>query len=137
MINSRKIEDLTPDTQVKCRRFVALCAKAGVDALITSTYRDNDSQAVLYAQGRTGPGNKVTNAGPGHSWHNYRVAFDFVPIVAGKAIWDDAKMWATCGAIARECGLEWGGDWKFKDKPHCQNVQGATIAMALGGRKFA
>ena len=137
MINSRKIEDLTPDTQAKCRNFEELCSLANIDVLITSTYRDNESQAVLYAQGRTGPGKKVTNAGSGHSWHNHRVAFDFVPIVAGKAIWDDNKLWATCGAIANECGLEWGGNWKFSDKPHCQNTQGKTIQDALAGAKFA
>ena len=87
--------------------------------------------------GRTGPGNKVTNAGPGQSWHQHKVAFDFVPVVAGKAVWDDAKLWATCGAIARECGLEWGGSWKFTDKPHCQNTQGKSINDALAGAKFA
>lgn len=53
MINSRKIEDLTPAVAEKCRAFVAECAAQGIDVLITSTYRDFESQAALFAKGRT------------------------------------------------------------------------------------
>lgn len=130
MINSRKIEDLDADTAAKARLFIEECEKAGVDVIITSTYRDKESQAALYAQGRTAPGKKVTNAGPGKSYHNWRVAFDFVPVVAGKAMWSDNKLWSLCGAIGVQCGLEWGGQWKsFPDKPHMQNTKGRTIAQ--------
>lgn len=127
LMPSRNIDDLTPDTAAKCRAFIGACKDVGIDVIITSTVRSNQEQAVLYAQGRTAPGNRVTNAGPGHSFHNWHVAFDFVPIVAGKAIWDDAKVWNSCGAIAESVGLEWGGRWKMRDKPHCQNAQGFTI----------
>ena len=133
MINSRDIKDLTPDTRAKAIKFKAKCLAAGIDALITCTYRDNECQADLYAQGRTKPGKRVTKAGPGHSYHNYRLAFDFVPLVAGKAIWNDDKLWSQCGAIAQECGLEWGGNWQFTDKPHCQNTQGRSITALLAG----
>jgi len=133
MINSRDIKELTPDTQAKCREFQARCKAAGIDTILTSTYRDNACQSALYAQGRTTPGKRVTKAGPGHSYHNWRCAFDFVPLVAGKAIWKDDLLWAKCGSIAKDCGLEWGGDWRFVDKPHCQNTGGVTIAMLLAG----
>nr|WP_295770097.1 M15 family metallopeptidase [Rhodoferax sp.] len=33
-------------------------------------------QDALYAQGRTAPGNKVTNAKSGDSNHNFGIAFD-------------------------------------------------------------
>ena len=89
MINSRDLKDLHPIVQAKAQAFIHSCKKAGIDVLITSTYRDNESQNALYAQGRTSPGKKVTNAKAGQSWHNYRVAFDFVPIVNGKAQWND------------------------------------------------
>lgn len=134
MINSREISDLTPDTAEKCRAFAAACFRMGIDVLITSTYRDAESQALLYAQGRTAPGQRVTNAAPGKSMHNHKVAFDFVPVVAGKAVWSDHKVWNACGAIAESCGLEWGGRWKAVDKPHCQNTQGFTIDDFLRGK---
>ena len=134
MVNSRKIEDLQLIVAAKCRAFIAACAANGIDALITSTYRDAESQNALYAQGRTLPGKKVTNVRGGDSFHNHRCAFDFVPLVNGKAVWDDAKLWAKCGALAESVGLEWGGRWKrFTDKPHCQDTGGLTIAQYKAG----
>ena len=134
MINSRKIEDLRLIPAAKCRAFIAACAAHGIDALITSTYRDTESQNALYAQGRTLPGKKVTNVRGGDSFHNHRCAFDFVPLVNGKAVWDDAKLWARCGALAESVGLEWGGRWTgFVDKPHCQDTGGLTIAQYKAG----
>ena len=134
MINSRKIEDLRLIPAAKCRAFIAACAAAGVDVIITSTFRDAESQNALYAQGRTAPGKRVTNARGGDSLHNWRVAFDFVPVANGKAIWGDAKLWERCGAIAEGVGLEWGGRWKkVPDKPHCQDTGGLTIAQYKAG----
>lgn len=127
MINSRSLDELTPETKDKCKAFIAGCLLDGIDVIITSTYRDNESQASLYAQGRTKPGAIVTKAQAGHSFHNYRVAFDFVPIANGKALWNDSRLWQICGDVADKAGLEWGGNWKFQDKPHCQNTNGKTI----------
>ena len=132
MINSRSIDDLTPDTAEKCRAFIAACFRMGVDVLITSTYRDSESQSLLYSQGRSAPGRVVTNAKI--SYHSFKVAFDFVPVVAGKAVWNDHKVWNACGSIAEACGLEWGGRWKAVDKPHCQNTQGFSIDDFLRGK---
>lgn len=125
MINSRNIADLLPRTAARAALFKEECRKAGHDIIFTSTYRDVESQNALYAQGRTAPGKKVTNARGGDSFHQYRVAFDFVPVVNGVAIWSDDVAWAACGAIAKRMGLEWGGYWDgFKDKPHCQDLNG-------------
>ena len=65
MINSRKIDDLLPVVQEKVNKFIELCHNNDIDLLVTSTYRDNESQNQLYAQGRTLPGKKVTNAKAG------------------------------------------------------------------------
>lgn len=136
VINSRRIEDLQLIVAAKCRAFIAACGKEGIDVIITSTYRDAESQDALYAQGRTLPGKKVTNVRGGDSFHNHRCAFDFVPVVGGKAVWNDDKTWERCGAIAEKMGLEWGGRWvKFPDKPHCQDTGGLTIAQLKAGVK--
>jgi len=135
MINSRRIEDLHPVVQKKCRAFKAGCQAEGIDVLITSTYRDMESQAALYAQGRTAPGAIVTNAKPGQSFHNWRVAFDFVPIVNGKAAWSDTKLFTRCGQIAEGVGLEWAGRWKrFREFPHCQYTGGISLAEFQAGK---
>ena len=95
---------------------------AGIDVIITSTYRDFESQTALFNQGRTTAGKKVTNAKAGQSFHNYKVAFDFVPVINGKPVWDDnSGLFTKCGTIAESCGLEWAGRWtKFKELAHCQ-----------------
>jgi peptidoglycan L-alanyl-D-glutamate endopeptidase CwlK len=136
MKNSRDIKDLLPVVAFKATAFVAACRAAGIDVLITSTLRDGESQDALYAQGRTTPGQRVTNARAGQSMHNYACAFDFVPIVHGKAMWDDTKTFARCGAIAESLGLEWGGRWTSRpDMPHCQYTGGLTLADLQSGKK--
>lgn len=128
MINSRRIEDLNPKVQELCNLFIKRCKEGGIDILITSTFRDFESQDSLYSQGRTAPGKIVTNAKAGQSFHNYKVAFDFVPLVSGKAQWNDLSLFKKCGEIAKGIGLEWAGDWKtFKEYAHCQYTNGLSI----------
>lgn len=136
MINSRKLEDLHPKVKTLCEQFIHSCDAIGIDVLITSTYRDMESQTALYAQGRTTKGNIVTNAKAGQSMHNYRVAFDFVPIVGGKCVWNDAGLFAKCGRIAESLGLEWAGAWsgKFKETAHCQFTGGLSLADFQKGK---
>ena len=136
MINSRKIEDLHPYVAKLCRAFVAACKKDGIDILITSTWRDNESQNALYAQGRTKPGKKVTNAKAGQSFHNYKLAFDFVPIVNGKAQWNDLATFKRAGAIGERLGLDWAGRWvSFKELAHLQWTGDLSLAQLRAGKK--
>jgi peptidoglycan L-alanyl-D-glutamate endopeptidase CwlK len=136
MINSRKIEDLHPYVAKLCRAFVAACKKDGIDILITSTWRDNESQNALYAQGRTKPGKIVTNARAGSSFHNYKLAFDFVPIVNGKAQWNDLATFKRAGAIGERLGLDWAGRWvSFKELAHLQWTGGLSLAQLRAGKK--
>ena len=134
MINSRDLNDLNPKVKDMCEAFIDKCKDEGIDILITSTYRDAESQNALYAQGRTKPGKVVTNAKAGQSFHNWKVAFDFVPLIHGKPNWDDAALFKKCGEIGKTCGLEWGGDWKFKDTPHLQYTAGLTLHDFQNGK---
>jgi len=136
---SRKIEDLHPTLQAKCRAHMAACEAAGVSLIITSTYRSPEEQAVLYAQGRTAPGKIVTKARPGQSMHNYRLAYDVVPLRNGKPVWgtsgEDATLWQKVGALGVAQGLEWAGSWKrFKEFPHFQWTGGLTLAELQAGK---
>jgi len=128
MINSRDISALNPNVARLCQLFIAKCKEQNIDVIITSTYRDSESQNALYAQGRTKSGAKVTNAKGGQSFHNFRLAFDFCPIVDGKAQWTDLKTFNKCGEIAESLGLEWAGRWlRFKELAHCQYTEGKTL----------
>jgi len=139
MINSRDLNELLPQVKAKVDAFIEACKKAGIDILVTSTYRDNESQAALYAQGRTAPGKIVTNAGPGDSFHNHRCAIDVVPLVNGKPDWDGSHaVWAEVGRLGVENGLEWAGNWvHFKELAHFQYTGGLTIAQLKEGATIA
>ena len=139
MINSRKLSDLNHIVEKKANDFILTCECYKIQIIVTSTYRDYEAQALLYAQGRTSPGRKVTNARPGYSMHNHRVALDVVPLRAGKPVWgttrEDLKLWQKVGEIGKSCGLDWAGDWeKFKEYPHFQYTGGLTINDFIEGK---
>lgn len=132
MINSRNIDDLLPPVAARCREFLARCEAEKIDILITSTYRDFESQERLYAQGRLLPGDTVTWAKAGDSWHNWRRAFDVVPMRNGKCVWStrglDRMLWLKVGEIGESCGLEWAGNWqRHPEFPHFQDRMGRTL----------
>lgn len=135
MINSRKLDDLCEPARKRAKAFIAACAAEGIDLLVTSTYRDNESQDALYAQGRTAPGPIVTRAKAGYSFHNFRCALDVVPIVHGKPCWDAKNpVWDKVGALGKAQGLEWGRDWtRFSESPHFQFTGGLTLEQLRNG----
>lgn len=135
MINSRNIDDLHPYVAMLCHKFVLACAAAGIDILITSTYRDKESQDVLYAQGRTTKGQVVTHARGGFSYHQYKLAFDFCPIRDGKALWTNTDLFRQCGKIGESLGLEWAGRWHtMTEVAHLQATGGLTLADLQSGK---
>ena len=138
MINSRNLNDLHPKVKKLCEEFISKCEDQNIDVLITSTYRDKESQDALYAQGRTKDGKIVTNAKGGQSFHNYRVAFDFVPIVGGKACWSDNNLFIKCGEIGESIGLEWAGRWKgsMKEMAHMQFTSGLKLLDFQQGKTY-
>ncbi len=126
MSASRK--GLNPEFDAKLQLFEKKLAANGIKVVLTCGYRSTEEQNHLYAIGRTKPGKKVTNARGGSSWHNYGLAGDYAFVINGKVTWNGP--WATFGKIARECGLEWGGDFKtILDRPHVQWTRGKTLAQ--------
>lgn len=137
MVNSRKLSDLHPKVMQMAMEFIRRCQEAGIDVLITSTWRDHESQNALYAQGRTTKGNKVTNAKGGQSFHNWRVALDFAPLKFGKVDWNDLETFKLCGEIGEAVGFEWAGRWtKFPEWAHLQYTGGLTLADFQAGKKL-
>jgi len=92
-------------------------------------YRSPETQQRYYEQGRTRPGNIITNVKPYGSWHQYGMAVDIVfQNSRGGPTWSKSSAsWNRLGRIGQEVGFEWGGSWtKFKDKPHFQMVGSFT-----------
>lgn len=121
-------QGLDPQFARKLSLFEKKLAEHGVKVVFTWGYRSIAEQNRLYAMGRNQAGKKVTNARGGYSWHNFGLAADYAFVINGKVTWDGP--WAMFGKIARECGLEWGGDFKtILDRPHVQWTQGRTLAQ--------
>jgi peptidoglycan LD-endopeptidase CwlK len=129
---SDRIEDLDPDMQDMALALLSEAQKQQIVLKITHTRRTWGEQADLYALGRTKPGQIVTAAPPGYSWHNFGRAFD-VAIVSypgdatPKNLYDGN--WETVGDIGESVGLEWGGRWKHPDRPHFEHHGGTTLAL--------
>ncbi|UPT53189.1 D-alanyl-D-alanine carboxypeptidase [Synechococcus phage Ssp-JY42] len=139
---SRSLDDLHPHVAAKARAHISACKAEGIDLLVTCTYRDPAEQARLFAQGRTTPGKIVTNARPGQSFHEYRVAYDVVPMRAGKPVWGtkgaDLALWTRVGELGEAQGLEWAGRWvRFREYPHFQFTGGRKLAHFQAGGSLA
>ena len=120
----------------------------GVRLRFAYTTRTIEEQNELYAQGRTklydSKGRrlgKVTNAKGGESIHNYHLAWDIVLLLDknGDGVFEEASWntvldfdkdgkadWMECVEHFKSIGAVWGGDWKFKDKPHFEMTFGHT-----------
>lgn len=101
------------------QELIRLAAESGINLRVTEGYRSPERQNELYAQGRTAPGNRVTNARGGQSNHQKRTAFDVVVLNdKGQPDWESPH-WDELGKFAEMLGLNWGGNFKsIKDRPH-------------------
>ena len=125
----RDIAALHPRLQTKAALLKEECKKQGISILFSECLRTKAEQDALYAQGRTAPGNIVTNAKGStySSQHQWGIAIDFyinMDVDGDGDKKDDAfnnstGLFEQVGAIAKSVGLGWGGDWtSIKDRPH-------------------
>lgn len=131
-LNGRFLDVLTPFLHEATR----VAAQHGMRVDVIAGLRTWDQQAALYAKGRTAPGAVVTNARPGSSWHNFGLAVD-LGLFQGRTYVDSKdprkaeSVYREIAEIAREYGIEWGGNWRsFKDTPHFEYHPGINLAEA-------
>lgn len=114
---------LHPRVRELCAEFERRCREAGLNVLVTETFRTVQEQDALYAQGRTKPGSIITRCKGAdyQSPHQWGVAFDFCRNVRGREYDDSDGFFRKCGAVGKSIGLFWGGDFRsFVDKPHLE-----------------
>ncbi|HMR30995.1 MAG TPA: M15 family metallopeptidase [Geminicoccus sp.] len=116
--------------QRSARAFLRRVLDAGIDARIISGTRTYAEQDKLFRQGRFGnPGNIVTKARGGRSWHNFGVAWD-IGIFDGGRYLGESPLYTRASQVGLDGILEWGGNWvSFVDRPHYQLLPG-TIQVA-------
>lgn len=106
----KTISTLELGFQRRTKQWLEEMIQTGILPLIYTGLRSMEEQAALYAIGRSKPGKIVTKARPGESYHNYGLAFDWVPMKAApkvdlfQADWDDE----TAFKLGERVGITFG-----------------------------
>ena len=116
------------------QQIVKQMQDAGYPAKILYCHRSAEIQAGLYAQGRTAPGPKVTNARPWQSAHQYYEAVDIIHPSKG---WNVSEgYWETLAACVRNVAekfnvdLNHGHHWRFRDSAHIELSNWRSVKRA-------
>lgn len=120
-VSEARLELICPALAAKIRQMADML-KDEFPFRVTQGLRSWDEQAKLYAQGRTAPGKIVTNAPPGHSYHNFGLAVDVVPMTELGPDWNlSHPQWQRLVAVGTSLGLTAGAGFRtFPDYPHFQ-----------------
>lgn len=149
-ISIQRVEALHPKIRETVKTLIDFAeVKLGPKAAIriVQGLRTFAEQDALYAQGRTTPGNRVTNSKEGQSYHNYGLAIDF-SILYDKdgngsfetMSWDtklDADHdgeadWMEVVEVFENAGFTWGGRFhSIVDQPHFEMTFGYNWRQML------
>ncbi len=125
-----KIEKLHPKIRCATKNFINEVEKTmGIKLRVIQGLRTYAEQDILFAQGRTTKGKKVTNARGGQSNHNFGLAIDVVEVKNGNIDWNEQEIvLPKIAPIGKKWGFNWGGDWRsIKDKPHFEMMFGKSL----------
>ncbi|MEB0262289.1 M15 family metallopeptidase [Mucilaginibacter sp. 10I4] len=127
----QQLHPIIRDKAIDAYNEAVAATPAGVHPYIDQTYRSFEESERLYAQGRTTPGQIVSNARGGQSFHNYGLAADFHLQINGKDVWNVDNNWMVVVNIFKKYGFTWGGDFtgSFKDFPHLEYRNGYKLAQ--------
>ncbi|OVE82335.1 hypothetical protein BVY03_01090, partial [bacterium K02(2017)] len=96
----------------------------GLDLRVFEGFRSRVRQNKLYNNGKN-----VTKVKGGGSYHNYGLAVDIVFYNKnGEPSWSENHDWGQLGAIGKQVGLKWGGDFKsISDRSHLEYHPGINM----------
>lgn len=121
---NRSIADLHPLMRQPVLNVLADLKSAGLPFELFEGYRSPARQDALFNQRP-----RVTSARGWESAHQYGLAVDLVPRVAGVWSWDDAHPWLEMGMTAQRHGLR--HPLPIWDKPHVEHAAWPTIRLRL------
>lgn len=103
---------LKPDFGQRVKLWYSEVCLLHVTPYIYEGPRTLERQAKLFAMGRTAPGQAVTDHREGESFHNYSLAFDWVPLVREEKAynmyrcdWENVNQYDLGQRIAKKHGL--------------------------------
>lgn len=126
-ISEARLQEVCPALAVKIRTMATMLEQEGIEIRVVQGLRSWTEQAGLYEQGRTTPGEIVTNCKGGFSYHNFGMAADcvpsqFAPSQPYSPDWHaNHPSWIRMEKIGQSLGLDVGANWRsFPDAPHFQ-----------------
>jgi peptidoglycan L-alanyl-D-glutamate endopeptidase CwlK len=141
-ISEQRVQLLHPSIRDEVKKLIE-DAESGLPFTairIVQGLRTFEEQDNLFSQGRTTPGNRVTNSKGGQSYHNYGLAIDFALIydkdkngTYESLSWDILKDfdkdgeadWMEVVNVFENAGYTWGGRFNsIKDNPHLEKTFG-------------
>jgi hypothetical protein len=126
-VSEARLQLVYPALRTAIHTMAEMLEQAGIEIRVTQGFRTWAEQDALYAQGRTAPGEIVTNCKGGNSYHNFGLAVDCVPSQFGldqpyNPDWNASHPdWKRMEAVGASLGLDVGANWRsFPDAPHFQ-----------------
>jgi peptidoglycan L-alanyl-D-glutamate endopeptidase CwlK len=131
-ISLARLSEVHPILKDKILKMEEILQEEAIALVVSEGLRPWSVQDALYQRGRilqdgiwvvTSPQDVVTNAPPGHSWHQFGLAVDCEPEVKlGQVDWNPQHpQWLRMEELGRSLGLVSGADWlRIKDAPHFQ-----------------
>jgi peptidoglycan L-alanyl-D-glutamate endopeptidase CwlK len=127
-----RLQDVMPALADKIRQMAAILAldPEPIALVVSAGARTWAEQHALFLQGRSLPGDIVTDADGGQSWHCLGVAVDCEPeVVNGEIDWKASHpQWKRMEAVGVSLGLTTGANWiRLVDAPHFQLTGGFPV----------
>jgi len=122
------LDKLNPIVKEKAQELLRRAKDQNLKVGAFETFRTHERSNYLSSEG--------VGVSGGKSYHNYGLAVDIVFKDAKGWTWKASNEdWEKLGAIGRELGFEWGGDWGSLDKAHFQYTFNMSIKDLMDGKK--
>lgn len=128
-VSSARLSLVCPKVSDLAYQLDSRLAQENIVIRVVQGLRSWSEQQALWQKGRdanghvTDPGIVVTNAPPGHSWHEFGMAIDVVPMDDGQPCWNlSDPRWARIVAVGESLGFYSGSHFVHPkpDWPHLQ-----------------
>ncbi len=136
--NLAVLDSLDPYVANLAAQHASQMSEAGLDFRLTEGLRTYDRQNDYYGQGRSRPGDIVTDVRGGSSLHNFGLGYDVGIFERGRYVTDGSdRRYERAGNLAEgvtdglgsSTGLEWGGRWDKPDAGHFQFDGGLRLRV--------
>lgn len=133
-VSESRLALVHPVLRSRVEDLVAALQVEGYTVRVTAGIRTAEQQDELYAQGRTTPGPKVTNAQGTQSNHVMGWAVDLAFMVNGEPDWN-SRGFDLLPDLAPKFGLRSGASWG--DRPHLELAEVPTEPTPLAQQTYS